>query len=130
MSLLLSLVRAPRPQQVRQMRLSEGELVIGRSAEADWRIDDPDQYVSRAHCTIFGQDGAFTVTDTSSGGLFVDEDRRPLGSGRSVPLRDGMRLRLGDYVVQVELRAEAGVAAAPAPSRSASLDDGFFSAPL
>ena len=41
MSLLLTLVQAPRPQAVRQMRLDEGELVIGRSAEADWRIDDP-----------------------------------------------------------------------------------------
>ena len=29
MSLLLTLVRAPRPQSVRQMRLDEGELVIG-----------------------------------------------------------------------------------------------------
>ena len=55
MSLLLTLVRTPRPQPVRQMRLDDGELVIGRGAEADWRIDDPDQYVSRAHCTVSGR---------------------------------------------------------------------------
>ena len=68
------------------MRLDDGEaLVIGRSAEADWRIDDPDQYVSRAHCTVSGRCGAFTVTDTSSGGLFVDDARSPLGAGRPLP---------------------------------------------
>ena len=55
MSLLMTLVKTPRPQAVRQVRLEEGELVIGRSAEADWRIDDPDQYVSRAHCTVTGR---------------------------------------------------------------------------
>ena len=48
MSLLLTLEHAPRPQPVRQMRLDEGELVIGRGADADWRIDDPDSFVSRA----------------------------------------------------------------------------------
>ena len=135
MSLLLTLVKAPRPQPVRQMRLEEGELVIGRSAEADWRIDDPDQYVSRAHCTVAGRGGVFTVTDTSSGGLFVDEARTPLGPGRSVPLSDGMRLRLGDYVrARSSCRgrrrrrrvpaARAGAGAGP------SFDaDGFFSTP-
>ena len=66
MSLLLTLVRTPRPQPVRQMRLDDGELVIGRGAEADWRIDDPDQFVSRAHCTVSGRSGTFSVTDTST----------------------------------------------------------------
>jgi type VI secretion system protein ImpI len=113
MSLLLTLVKTPRPQAVRQMRLDAGELVIGRSAEADWRIDDPDQFVSRAHCTVTGEDGRYSVTDTSSGGLFVDDARAPLGHGRSAVLRDGTRLRLGDYVIEVgiEARGEATEAA-------------------
>ena len=137
MSLLMTLVRTPRPQAVRQMRLDEGAVVIGRSAEADWRIDDPDQYISRAHCTISGQGGAFSVTDTSSGGLFLDEARSPLGAGRSVPLLDGMRLRLGDYVIQVEVEA-AGVSAPAAGHERADRSsgsapafdgDGFFAAP-
>jgi type VI secretion system protein ImpI len=126
-SVLLTLVQAPHPQAVRQMRLEDGEIVIGRSADADWRIDDPDQFVSRAHCTVTGQGGSFMVTDTSSGGLFVDEARAPLGPGRSLPLRDGMRLRLGDYVVRVEMRATERPAERPAPPDYDT--DGFFSAP-
>ena len=126
MSLLLTLVDAPHPQPVRQMRLGAGEaVVIGRGAEADWRIEDPDNYVSRAHCRIAGGDGGFTVTDMSSGGLFVDEARAPLGPGRPLALRDGMRLRLGDFVLRVELGAPAA-AAPPAPGRPAPEFDAFF----
>ena len=55
MSLLLTLVQGPRAQVMRQVRLEEGELVIGRSADADWQINDPDMFVSRAHCTITSQ---------------------------------------------------------------------------
>jgi type VI secretion system protein ImpI len=130
MSLLLTLERSPRPQQVRQMRLEDGEMVIGRGADADWRIDDPDMYVSRSHCTVAGRAGSFTVTDTSTGGLFVDEAPRPLGDGNSAALRDGMRLRLGDYVLRVEIRAEAQRAAGAGPARTADPfdTDGFFAA--
>ncbi|HET9069026.1 MAG TPA: FHA domain-containing protein, partial [Amaricoccus sp.] len=134
MSLLLTLVRSPRPQAVRQMRLEDGELVIGRGAEADWRIDDPDQYVSRAHCTVSARGDAFSVTDTSTGGLFVDDARSPLGTGRSAALSDGMRLRLGDYVVEVGIEAR-GVAAEPAPAERPARTrpefdaDAFFATP-
>ena len=143
MSLLLTLVRTPRPQPVRQMRLDDGELVIGRGAEADWRIDDPDQYVSRAHCTVSGRSGAFSVTDTSSGGLFVDDGRSPLGAGRSAALSDGTRLRLGDYVIEVEVESTeaAPIRARPEsrperqperqPARGPEFDaDGFFATPV
>ncbi|MEI5677258.1 MULTISPECIES: type VI secretion system-associated FHA domain protein TagH [unclassified Mesorhizobium] len=112
MSLVLTLEQGPRPQAMRQASLQDGELVIGRSTEADWRIDDPDMFVSRAHCTIASGPDGYTVTDTSSSGLFVDDAHGPLGSGNSTALRHGMRLRLGDYVLRVDLQD----ATAPQPS--------------
>jgi type VI secretion system protein ImpI len=129
MSLLLTLEHSPTPQAVRQMRLDEGDLVIGRGADADWRIEDPDMFVSRAHCTISGSAGRFTVTDTSSGGLFLDDAREPLGPDGTVALRDGMTLRMGDFVLRVSLQG-AEAAARPAPSRTAPAfdSDDFFSA--
>jgi type VI secretion system protein ImpI len=136
-SLVLTLEHAPQPQAVRQMRLERGTLVIGRAPEADWRIDDPDMFVSRAHCTVAAVPSGYTVTDTSSGGLFIDGGRTPLGAGNSAVLRDGMRLRIGDYVVRVELAAaaEAGHAASrqpgAAPTAPGALGaDDFFAAPL
>ncbi|MDX8533956.1 type VI secretion system-associated FHA domain protein TagH [Mesorhizobium sp. VK25A] len=108
MSLLLTLEQGPRSQVVRQTRLDEGELVIGRSADAGWQIDDPDMFVSRAHCKISGGRDGYYVTDTSSSGLFIDDSDSPLGTGRSARLQSGMRLRLGDYVLHVEVQPSAG----------------------
>src|SRR5690606_36803377 len=94
-------------------------------------IDDPDQNVSRAHCTISGRGGTFSVTDTSSGGLFVDDARAPLGAGRSAALGDGMRLRLGDYVIEVELEAGRGARDAPAAVARPEFDAAaFFAGPV
>ncbi|CDX18836.1 conserved hypothetical protein [Mesorhizobium sp. SOD10] len=108
MSLLLTLEQGPRSQVVRQTRLDEGELVIGRSADAGWQIDDPDMFVSRAHCKISGGRDGYYVTDTSSSGLFIDDSDSPLGAGRSTRLQSGMRLRMGDYVLHVEVQPSAG----------------------
>ncbi|MER9963598.1 type VI secretion system-associated FHA domain protein TagH [Mesorhizobium sp. M0045] len=138
MSLLLTLEQGPRTQAVRQARLDEGELVIGRSADAGWKIDDPDMFVSRAHCRITGGRDGYFVTDTSSSGLFIDDSDSPLGAGKSTRLRNGMRLRLGDYVVYVDLQTSStqAAAAAPVPERSRPASrapvsigrDDFFSA--
>ncbi|CDX13964.1 conserved hypothetical protein [Mesorhizobium plurifarium] len=108
MSLLLTLEQGPRSQAVRQTRLDEGELVIGRSADAGWQIDDPDMFVSRAHCKISGGRDGYYVTDTSSSGLFIDDSDSPLGTGRSTRLQSGMRLRMGDYVLHVEVQPSGG----------------------
>ncbi|WP_269932868.1 type VI secretion system-associated FHA domain protein TagH [Aminobacter sp. HY435] len=119
MSLLLTLEQGPRAQAVRQARLDTGELVIGRSPEADWQIDDPDMFVSRAHCRISSRPGGYIITDTSSSGLFIDGAGSPLGAGNSAELHDGMRLRLGDYVVGVELpESAASVSVLPSASRA------------
>lgn len=131
MSLLLTLEQGPRAQAVRQARLDTGELVIGRSPEADWQIDDPDMFVSRAHCRISSRADGYVVTDTSSSGLFIDGAGSPLGAGNSAELRDGMRLRIGDYVVGVELPRNTASVSVPQPSASrvpVSLgSDDFFS---
>src|SRR5690606_7426319 len=97
MSLLLTLEHGPHPQAMQQARLDRGELVIGRSPAADWQIDDPDMFVSRAHCTISGGEAGYFVTDTSSSGLFINDSAQPLGTGNTAELRNGMRLRLGEY---------------------------------
>ncbi len=121
MSLLLTIEHAPHPQPMRQARLDDGELVIGRSAEAGWQIDDPDKFVSREHCRIRAEPGGFVVTDMSSSGLFIDDASRPLGAGNTALLRDGMRLRMGEYVVGVDIGEDAEFGDEP---RTAPLAEG------
>lgn len=116
MSLLLTLEQGPRAQTVSQTRLDDGELVIGRSPDADWQIDDPDMFVSRAHCKITAEQDGYFVTDTSSSGLFIDDAGSPLGAGNSARLRNGMRLRMGDYVLWVDLQTADARPSAPRQS--------------
>ncbi|HEV2507812.1 MAG TPA: type VI secretion system-associated FHA domain protein TagH [Mesorhizobium sp.] len=118
MSLLLTLEQGPRSQVVRQTRLDEGELVIGRSADAGWQIDDPDMFVSRAHCKISGSRDGYFITDTSSSGLFIDGSDSPLGTGRSARLENGMRLRMGDYVLHVEVQPNPNQTSVELPQAS------------
>ncbi|WP_037281150.1 FHA domain-containing protein, partial [Rubellimicrobium mesophilum] len=107
MSLRLVIEHSAHRQPTAELTHPGGELSIGRGLEADWRLEDPDMFISRKHCIIFGGDDGFTVTDVSRGGLFVDGGDSPLGAGRSCELRDGMRLRMGDVVIRVEQRAPA-----------------------
>lgn len=122
MSLRLVIEHSPCPQpQTERVHLG-GDLSIGRGADCDWQIDDPEMYVSRRHCIVTVRDGRYSVTDASRGGLFVDGADRPLGAGNSAPLQHGTRLRLGDVVIRIEL-AEAPRPEATPPARS---EGGFF----
>lgn len=133
MTLRLTIEHSPHPQDRQEMRHPGGEFSIGRGAECSWQINDPDMYVSRKHCVITGEAGQFLVTDASRGGLFIDGKDQPLGPGNAARLETGMRLRLGDTVIRVEI--EAPVAAGPRsqgqgqPHRQMTHDD-FFATPV
>jgi len=123
MTLLLTIEQGPRPQAVRQRKLEKGELVIGRGSDVGWQIEDPDMFVSRAHCRISSRTDGYVVTDTSSSGLYIDDARAPLGQGNSVLLQDGMRLRLGDYVVGVDLESGGSAWSEPSGAAAPTLSD-------
>jgi type VI secretion system protein ImpI len=129
MSLRLVIEHSPWQQPVTELAHPGGELSIGRGTEADWRLEDPDQFISRRHCVIQGGAEGFTVTDTSRGGVFLDGSEEPLGPGRSRALSDGTRIRLGDVVIRAEL-VEAAGAAAPAFAGAFAADDFFAQRPI
>jgi type VI secretion system protein ImpI len=132
MTLRLTIEHSPHPQDRREMRHPGGEFSIGRGAECSWQINDPDMYVSRKHCVITGEAGQFVVTDASRGGLFIDGRDQPLGPGNAVRLESGMRLRLGDTVIRVEIEAPVSVAAprTQAPGQRQMTHDDFFAQPV
>ncbi|MEV5608317.1 FHA domain-containing protein [Streptomyces sp. NPDC052225] len=98
--------------------LHGGQIRIGRSAEADVPLDDPD--VSRLHCAVtLAADGRVTVVDLgSTNGTTVDG--RPLGA-RPVRLSPGALLRLGESALRV---AGAGDATRTAPLGTAPDGEG------
>lgn len=85
--------------------LQGGNVRLGRSAEADVPLDDPD--VSRMHCTVSVTDGGdVTVTDLgSTNGTWLDG--APLG-GQPALFRPGATLALGESAVRLEAAAPAG----------------------
>ncbi|RCW88614.1 type VI secretion system-associated FHA domain protein TagH [Paracoccus lutimaris] len=114
MSLRLVIESAPHTQAVTERVFDGGRLVIGRSDEADWTLNDPDMFISRQHCILTEKDGRVLAMDASSGGLFIDNAAHPVGASNAVPIEPGMRLRMGDFVLRVE--AVSGPAAGPGPA--------------
>lgn len=117
-------------------RLHGREIRVGRSAEADVPLDDPD--VSRLHLSLhLGEDGRVSVRDLgSTNGTALDGRLVPPGPPEAaVPLDPGALLRIGESTLQVTApdRAEAAGAgraalpdghghlqlAAPGPARPA-----------
>ncbi|MFX4294789.1 FHA domain-containing protein [Streptomyces bohaiensis] len=91
--------------------LRDGEVLIGRSAQADIPLDDPD--VSRRHCVVtVAPDGALTVRDCgSTNGTTVDG---AVVGERPGPLPEGADLRVGESVLRV-----VAARAVPAPRAAA-----------
>ncbi len=130
MSLRLIIEHAGHPQPRREIVHMGGDLSIGRGADCDWVLEDPEMFVSRRHCVVSVRDGRYLVTDASRGGLFVDGADRALGAGNSAPLDHGTRLRLGDIVLRVEIEGGKSAAAPVSHLSRAVGGDDFFARPV
>ncbi len=76
---------------------------IGRSLENDWILPDPDRYVSGRHATIDHKGGIYYLLDTSSNGVYINDEVEPIGKGNPRRLFDGDRMRMGDFEFAVSL---------------------------
>ncbi|MEU8886950.1 FHA domain-containing protein [Streptomyces sp. NPDC048442] len=92
--------------------LHGGQIRIGRSADADVPLDDPD--VSRLHCTVtLTEDGRVTVADLgSTNGTTLDGS--DVGA-REVRLAPGALLRVGESALRLAPAGAHGTALATAP---------------
>ena len=90
--------------------LQGGKVHLGRSAETDVPLDDPD--VSRLHCAVTVSDGgAVTVTDLdSTNGTWLDGV--PVGR-QPVLFRPGSTLRVGESALRVEVPSPEEALASP-----------------
>lgn len=92
--------------------LHGGQVRVGRSAEADVPLDDPD--VSRLHCAVtLSPDGRATVVDLgSTNGTTLDGDRVP---SRPVRLAPGALLRVGESALRLAPPGGPGARVATTP---------------
>ena len=81
--------------------------VIGRSLESDWVLPDPERFVSSRHASIDFRSGSYYIVDTSTNGVYVNEEDVPVGRGNPQRLFNGDRLRVGDYEIEVIIDEDA-----------------------
>lgn len=121
---LLRVVAGPDAGGVHLLR--GGEVRVGRSTEAEVRLDDPD--VSRLHCVVrVDGSGQLAVADLgSTNGTTVDGV--PV-TGHPLALRPGSTLRLGESALRVETaptgQARDTLAHSPHRDRPRTVPDGL-----
>ena len=76
---------------------------IGRALENDWILPDRDRFISGRHATIDFRSGAYYLADTSTNGVYINDDDEPLGRRHPRRLFDGDRLRMGDFLIAVSI---------------------------
>jgi type VI secretion system protein len=104
---------------------------IGRSTDNDWVLPDPQRYVSAHHARIHYRDGLYILEDTSTNGVFINDDERPVAKRGAHVLQNGDIVRFGEYqvVAMVESRpagTEAAAAVDPAMSGASGDLSGAF----
>jgi type VI secretion system protein len=76
---------------------------VGRAPDNDWVLPDARRVVSGHHFTVHYHGGKYWLDDTSTNGVFVNDADDPAAAAGRVQLRDGDRLRLGDYEILVSV---------------------------
>ncbi len=105
MTLTLSMLRCPDDVAPETRTVSGGEFSIGRGAENDWVLPDPERGLSKRHCVLAFHAGGWQVADVSTNGTFMNREGEPIGRDQVRDLRDGDRLCFGAYEIEVHIDA-------------------------
>lgn len=81
-------------------------MTVGRGANNDWVLDDPDRHMSKKHCVIEYHDGQYLLTDTSTNGVFLNRSSERSLRDSAVLLSDGDVLGVGIYEIAVQFLAD------------------------
>ncbi len=103
MELSMTVLRCPDQVAPEARTVSGGEFHVGRGPDVDWVLPDHDRLLSKRHFAVAFRGGAWQVADTSTNGTFLNAEPDPIGRGAARSLRDGDRLRLGAYEIEVRL---------------------------
>ena len=112
MQLTMTVLRCPDSVAPETRNVSGGEFSVGRGPGVDWVLPDPERLLSKRHFAVAFRAGVWQLADTSTNGTFLNREGDPIGAGDVRSLRDGDRLRLGAYEIEVRLVEEAARPAA------------------
>jgi type VI secretion system FHA domain protein len=113
-TLTLTILRCPDTVAPETRVLQGGEFSIGRGSENDWTLPDRELFLSKRHCMLAYRSGGWQIADLSTNGTFLNGEAEPVGHGQPRDLRDGDRLRLGAYEIELRIAEPATLQRAPA----------------
>lgn len=106
MNIILKIIKTPEGSDLKDKIISVGPqgLSMGRSENNDLPLT-ADPAISKQHAVIQYQQGNFYIYDTSTNGVYVNNQRQPLNAGEnnSALLRHDETFRIGEYVFLVGL---------------------------
>lgn len=130
-TLTVSIIRGPLGGQEDRRVVNLPEWTIGRGKDCEWSLTDPQKSLSRRHCVLRQSASGWEVCDLSTNGTFLNGVRLANGLDQSRPLRDGDRLRMGDFEIEAQLSVSTAAQRAPAVTArgvapfGSSVSDGF-----
>jgi predicted component of type VI protein secretion system len=122
MQLSMTVLRCPDTVTPEARTLSDGEFHVGRGPDVDWVLPDPDRLLSKRHFAVAFREGTWQVADTSTNGTWLNTEPTSIGRGAIRALRDGDRLRLGRYEIEIRLDQAGDVPKSGARRGLQSLD--------
>lgn len=90
------------PGGLESVTMKGGVLTVGRGAENDLVLPDPDRVISKRHCVIEDRGGDYVLIDTSTNGTFLNFSPTRIGDAPA-PLSDGDVIGLGGYELVVAI---------------------------
>ena len=111
MALTLTVLRCPDGVPPETRLVTGGEFSIGRDPRNDWVLPDPDRFLSKRHCVISLATTGWQIVDTSTNGCYLNHEIEPI-RGKPRGLRDGDRILLGSYEIEIVIQA-SDIAYAP-----------------
>lgn len=109
MSLLITIVKAPDSIAVAVPSMSfdvQGG-TLGRGEENNWKLDDPELYLSSLHCEFSFENGQYYITDRSTNGTFYNGSVDPMGKGSRLPVSNNDRFIIGDYEFSITIQDQS-----------------------
>lgn len=100
----LNPIKDPENAAGQRWYLERGRRTLGRSAECDWQVPDPQCMVSKLHCLIEADRDGFVLHDKSANGSLVDG--LLVQEGDSARLSHGTVIELSGFTFTVSLTGE------------------------
>jgi type VI secretion system protein ImpI len=107
MELILDVVKSGKNRPVQKsFRFDSGGGYIGRSEQANYRLTDPQNYISSRHASIEFKHGQFYLRDESTNGTFLKHPYKKLPKGAPHAVKASEVFIIGDHELQARINQD------------------------